>query len=145
MWGFIEAAVAFTPAADYTLSDVEVFVFNAMLGGIDNTFEVSLDSDSAGLPGTEIAGSGGYAQTQTPAIETLTMGAVELIVGTQYWLVTGPGGGTYTYWAGVGSISVPAAYIDYNGELRENGGQPPIHQLPMWLPGHPYPNQARSY
>jgi hypothetical protein len=81
--GFTEAAVAFTPTTDYTLSDVEVFVFNAMLGGLDNAFEVYLYSDSAGLPGTEIAGSGGYAQTQRAAIETLTMGAVELTAGTQ--------------------------------------------------------------
>ena len=143
--GYIYQAAAFTPSANFTLTNVQVFVRGAECAppGVpptcrNNFYNLALYSDSNGLPGAAIASGSGAFAPEVPAVQTLNMGPVTLSSGTQYWLVMLPGpmtgNGSFTYWMGGGSTSIPAAFISYNAFTGQNGGSPVVHQPPMWLP-----------
>ena len=129
--GFDEAAAAFTPAADFTITDVEVFVQPAFsLQLIDNFFSISLYSDSNGVPGSPIVGLGGGFAEAPPVITDVASPPITVIAGTQYWLVMDSGG--YVYWLTGISTAVPSAVISYDGFLGTNPCSPAIHQLAEW-------------
>jgi len=145
--GYKWEAAAFTPLADFTLTNVQVAVRGAeCAGGPDappicrnNFYNLALYSDSNGLPGAAIAGSSRALAPAAPAAQTLNMGPVALSAGTKYWLVMLPGpmggNGTFSYWMGGGPAAVPTAFISYNAFTGQNGGSPDLHQPPRWLPG----------
>src|SRR5208282_1736017 len=54
----VSVAEAFTPAANYVMTDVQVVVFQGVGSGGDPFFDVSLFSDVGGLPGSLIAAIG---------------------------------------------------------------------------------------
>jgi hypothetical protein len=102
--GDILAAAAFTPTADFTMTDAQMFLdagpFQANPAG--GNLDVSLWSDLNGLPGSQIEDLGyvyvlsftNFApQVVPPAIYEIGADAT-LFAGTQYWLVlsivTGP-------------------------------------------------------
>ena len=139
--GYIYQAAAFTPHANFTLSNVHVAVRGAECAGvpptcIHNAYNLALYSDSNGLPGAVIASSSVALAPAASAVQTLNMGPLTLSAGTRYWLAMLPeSGGTFTYWMGGGSASVPAAFISYNAFTGQNGGSGDVHQPAKWLSG----------
>ena len=111
------AAAAFTPTANYTMTDAQVFVasvINPLPGR--SSFDVYLYSDSGGAPGSPIEriGAGLSATTILPGsiVTANTISTpITLTSGTQYWLVLTPPNylGSFIYWANGGSPRVPTA------------------------------------
>jgi hypothetical protein len=90
-------ALPFTPVLNGTARKVEIPVQFYDLGdGATNGFEISIQSDAAGLPGGALAGGGPkqeFAKTTFPACcsagQTViaSFPGAALVVGTQYWVV----------------------------------------------------------
>jgi hypothetical protein len=88
-------AVQFTPTANFIFTDAELALVHK-LG--TNLYDVSLATDSAGLPGTilETIALNGVLPTSTPALVTATSSLQPLLAaGSSYWLiVSAPDTGT---------------------------------------------------
>jgi hypothetical protein len=105
-------AEEFTPAANYTLTDAQVLV--AAVGSINpGSFDLFLDSNSSGVPGSEIEqiGSGLTATTTSPgSLITAIATPITLVSGTPYWLVLAPAtSDSILFWSNGGSPAVPDA------------------------------------
>ena len=107
----VDAAEAFTPNGDFSMTDAEVIIQG---GGVD----LSLYSDNSGQPGSQIEelasnlnGPSGYA------LETAnSFTPIDLTAGTQYWLVLTPASSTANAaWGDNGSTFVPRAISTDNG------------------------------
>jgi hypothetical protein len=89
--------VPFIPSFDATLDSIDFAAY--YLGG-SNTLDVSLMSDSAGLPGspletftfTNTIGNSGFIYTANSVLD------VPLTAGTQYWIVLSAQGNGYFAW-----------------------------------------------
>ncbi len=88
-------AVQFTPTANVTFSDAEMALVHK-IG--TNLYDVSLATDSAGLPGTilETISLNGVVSTSTPTLVTATSSLEPVLeAGSSYWLiVSAPDAGT---------------------------------------------------
>ena len=125
-------AVAFTPGANYTVTQLEVAI--SLFTGKDELF-LSLYNDVGGLPGTAIKTwlMGGLPTFGTCcAIDTKSDGAgIPVTAGTQYWIVvgtTGENSDTFADWNvedidQVDTYTVPTAYYcsaDKGGNCGNN-------------------------
>lgn len=110
-------AEQFTSAGNFALTDAEVVVGNLgaiLSNGASSIFDVSLYSDSGGLPGSLIeqigfgvsaSGSGGEVTADSIATP------IDLTAGTSYWLVLTPDAtNTEIYWSGGTGSSVPTDF-----------------------------------
>jgi hypothetical protein len=98
-----QEAAAFTPASDYTLAQIDVaFYFNTATPDT-NGFILSLNQDSGGLPGSVIeTWTGLIAPTDgtigignfSSVVETVSVSAVSVLAGHQYWIVASPAAST---------------------------------------------------
>jgi hypothetical protein len=97
-----EYAEAFTPAANYSMTDAEVFIYFA-------NADLFLYTNNSGAPGTEIeelASDLGPDSLTTYTLETASSFApIDLTAGTEYWLVMTQGTGA-VYWA----ITAPSPF-----------------------------------
>jgi hypothetical protein len=105
-------AEAFTPGANYIMTDAQMLVEGNF--GHALTFDVFLESNNAGAPGSVIEqigfGSVAAALGYPGALETANSFAtpVTLVSGTEYWLVLTPHqADSDISWVAMGSTSVP--------------------------------------
>jgi len=116
--GLIDAE-AFTPTANFTLTDAQVLV--SKTSGSDPDFNVYLDSNTGGKPGSVIEQIGfGVAATADYPGSLITANSIAtpitLTSGTEYWLVLRPAdSGSFVGWSDGGSPSVPFAYSPDGG------------------------------
>jgi hypothetical protein len=99
-----EYAEAFTPTANYSMTDAEVFIAYA-------NADLFLYTNNSGTPGTEIEelASDLGPDSLTYTLETASSFApIDLTAGTEYWLVMTGGTGA-AFWGNNGSSSVPEA------------------------------------
>jgi hypothetical protein len=87
-----DAAAAFTPTVDFTLTEAQVVINDGSVGSSDgNSFDVTIWSDSNGLPGSEIGNVGGtgISPPAPPSILSVSESSTPftLLAGTQYWVV----------------------------------------------------------
>jgi hypothetical protein len=108
-------AEEFIPSANYTLTGAQVLVttHEDANGDPDGAnFNVSLDSDNSGAPGSPIGQIGsGLTATATASLVTANSIAtpITLTAGTPYWLVLTGEVNTFIIWAGGGSTAPPSA------------------------------------
>jgi hypothetical protein len=122
--GLIEAE-AFTPVADYTMTDAQVLVEAPEAVPGDSDFNVFLYSNSSGVPGSPIeqigfglAAAAAYSLITADTIAT----PITLTSGTEYWLVLKPAdSGSFINWGNGGSPSVPFAYSANGGSDWDPG------------------------
>jgi hypothetical protein len=111
------AAEEFTPASKYILTGAQVLVDE--VSGAPPSFDVFLDSNSSGVPGSEVEqiGSGLTATTAYPgSFITATATPITLVSGTPYWLVLAPATtSSLVNWMNGGSPAAPF-------ENSSNGG-----------------------
>jgi hypothetical protein len=96
----IQAAAAFTPGANYDLTQIDVAIWSLVGQGNGDMFNLSLDEDSGGLPGATI-----YSWTDLVAVPipidysdptasfvdtVLATSTIALSAGTQYWIAASP-------------------------------------------------------
>jgi hypothetical protein len=118
--GLIDAE-AFTPSADFTMTDAQVLVIVAVGAGGDSDFNVFLYSNASGVPGSLIEQIGfDVAATTTFPGSMITANSIAtpitLTSGTEYWLVLGPADSdSFVGWENGGSPSVPFAYSGDGG------------------------------
>jgi hypothetical protein len=93
-FGFVQTAMAFTPSADYLLTQLDVAISYAGAGG--DSVVLSFSGDIGGLPGQPLET---WILKDLPSygtccvVETLTLDSMlSLDRGTQYWLVASPEG-----------------------------------------------------
>jgi hypothetical protein len=105
-------AAAFTPLADYLMTDVQVEVGGGAEAA-DPDFDFFLYSDNGGLPGSSLGeiGSGvDVASLPSFGIVTVNSPALSLSSGTEYWLVIAPhDDNTSVAWASGGNSTPPTA------------------------------------
>jgi hypothetical protein len=104
-----EAAEAFTPTANFSMTDAEVLYD----GGYLPLFSLFLYSNNSGEPGSMIEvlalELGGYSSTYS-LVTANSFTPIDLTAGTEYWLVMAPGTPfSETGWDGGGSSLVPEA------------------------------------
>ena len=99
-----QMAAAFTPAHNYILSQIEV-AFYFPTGPNSNRFNLSLNQDSAGVPGAIIESWGGliapsqYGGTSSIVQTVVSLPNVQLSAGKQYWIVAFPAdSNTFVVW-----------------------------------------------
>jgi len=105
-----EAAEAFTPTANFSMTDAEVLYD----GGNLPLFSLFLYSNNSGEPGSMIEelGSelGGVLVSTYSLVTANSFTPIDLTAGTEYWLVMAPATPfVETGWAGGGSSVVPEA------------------------------------
>ena len=100
--GLIGIAAAFTPSADFTLSQIDIAL--EYISGT-NEASVTLVNDASGLPGFtalewwDLTGLPGYSTTYSPT-SLLSSGGITLLSGTQYWVIAEPlSNDTYDLWS----------------------------------------------
>ena len=109
-----EEAMPFTIASSSTLSSVDVAVED--IGPGTDSYDVYLVSDNSDSPGSSVFESWAFVAppVASPAITNLaSIGSVELLAGTQYWLIVAPGASnTNGGWnlGGDGSVYSTSAY-----------------------------------
>jgi hypothetical protein len=103
-------AEAFTPAAEYELTDVQVEVFQVLGFGSDPYFNVSLFSNASGVPGSLID-TLGTDLTAPVGVGIVTVSGTALLnAGTEYWVVLTPfDSTTQIAWEDGASQSAPVA------------------------------------
>jgi len=103
--GQSQTAAAFTPTANYDLTQIDVALY---FPGSPNTsgFILSLNEDAGGVPGKTIESWTGLAAPTLPVgtssvVQTVNpVSTVQLIAGTQYWIVATPSASnTFDVWA----------------------------------------------
>jgi hypothetical protein len=111
-------AEEFIPSANYILTGAQMLVLvHKESSGITDgaNFDVSLDSDNSGAPGSliEQIGSGLTATATSFPGSLVTANSIAtpitLTAGTPYWLVLTPEANTFITWAGGGSSAPPSA------------------------------------
>lgn len=119
----ISDAEAFTPTADFTLTDAQMLVYEVPGSG-DPDFNVFLDSNASGTPGSVIEqiGFGLAATAAFPNSSFVTANSIAtpitLTSGTEYWLVLRPADSdSYVGWSNGGSPSVPFASTSADGTV----------------------------
>jgi hypothetical protein len=120
-------AAAFTPVTSDRLADAQVVVFQILGFGGDPNFNMSLFSDSGGLPGSPIESLGtDLTAPLAPGGIVSAMSALNpaLLAGTQYWLVLTPfDNSTQIAWEQGGSAPVMAGFTTSTSGI---GGWAPI-------------------
>ena len=121
--GAFSAAMGFTPSANYDLTQIDVSL--TWTAGSNSGPLLTLDSDSAGLPGAVLMSwslSGGLPSFVSnsaccTAIETVTPSSpLVLTAGTQYWLVATAGlSDTSDDWVVGGNFGAPVASTQVSG------------------------------
>jgi len=108
--GLTEAAGAFTPTDNYTLTQIDVAVVFAVgfhgFGVDTGGFNLSLNQDSGGTPGAAIESWTGLdaptvsSGTSASIVDTvLSVSAASMLAGNQYWIVASPADSTtYDFW-----------------------------------------------
>jgi len=118
LFGALIDAEAFTPSADFTMTDAQVLMIVDVGAGSDSDFNVFLYSNASGVPGSLIEQIGfDVAATTTFPGSMITANSIAtpitLTSGTEYWLVLGPADSdSFVAWGNGGSPSVPFAYSD---------------------------------
>jgi hypothetical protein len=96
-------AAAFTPTADYSMTDAQVKV-ETLAEQINGNFDLFLYSDNGGLPGSSLGMIGTGNAPATYGIVTVASPALSLTSGTEYWLVVAPDdANTFMNWASGGN------------------------------------------
>ena len=119
---------AFTPSANYTLTDAKVDVL--YLVNSASTFNLFLYSNNAsGLPGSSIAtlatGVSMGSVLDTPTVVTISGLSIALTSGTQYWLVMAPDVTSMEgLWVGGGTTPVAPAAVSADGSAFGSAGSP---------------------
>lgn len=110
-----DLAEGFTPATNYTMTDAQMLVGSEP--GHASTFDVFLESNNGGVPGSVIEqiGFGLAATTEGLPGSLITANnfatPVTLVSGTEYWLVLiAAQANTEVVWVRSGSTSVPETY-----------------------------------
>jgi hypothetical protein len=104
-------AVAFTPTGNFLMTDAEVLV---EAGAPTAYFDLSLYSDSAGVPHSDLGdvGSDLSAPSTFGLVTADSFPAIDLTEGTEYWLVLQPDDEfSVINWGLGGSSNVPLAEI----------------------------------
>lgn len=109
----VACAAAFTPSANYTMTDAQVEV-ETLIAPVNGNFDLFLYSNNSGVPGSSLGMIGTGIAPTTFGIVTVNSPALSLISGTEYWLVMGPhDSNTFMNWADGGN-PVPPAAVDTN-------------------------------
>jgi hypothetical protein len=130
---WIDSAAAFTPTVDFTLTEAQVAINDGGIGNSDgNNFDVTIWSDSNGVPGSEIGnvGSAGIFPPAPPSIVSVSESFTPftLFAGTQYWLVVEESPVDccgYVVWETGGSSNEPTATSHCTG-FEDLGLQCPL-------------------
>jgi hypothetical protein len=143
-----QVAGAFTPAGNYALTQIDLAV--TWLGdpwGSD--FSVSVDQDSAGLPGATIEAWTGVTAPYLPPgpsslVETVfPMSSVALVSGNQYWIVVSPGTlTTYDDWDPNATSDGPGGRIAINSGSGWNVVDLPANDIAFDIQGTPGPEPS---
>jgi len=141
-YGYSEfEALPFTPKSNAHVTQVQVAVLYAGSGA--NQVNLSIYSDSSGIPGTLLAGP--VTVTNLPAHGTccgLALAAfspVPVAAGTQYWVVadtplTGPGSDFTGNWAQSAKPIIPFAAAHSSGWYAANGNELPAGEVQGTVP-----------
>ena len=95
-----QAAAAFTPGANYDLTQIDVAIISSVGQSDGDMFNLSVDEDSGGLPGATIYSWTDLVAAPVPIdypdptasfVDTvLATSTIALSAGTQYWIVASP-------------------------------------------------------
>jgi hypothetical protein len=122
-------AEEFTPAADYSLTDVILELGNG--GGSDDAMNVFIFSSSSGLSGSEIEEIGSDlspAGSESPVTANSIGSPITLVSGTSYWVVLLPeDANSDAFWDNGGSSRAP--FEESDTETGTNGWRTASNQL----------------